>query len=301
METKWAIILLAALLAALAQQCESNVFELELEPRLVSPLDQRLQNALLKLGIEKKTEPDELAAKIQKAAGAQAGNEHADYRDIFQPLSSAVQNHEDEGCPDELINLLEALLRLRKAYLYPNDWIITLINRFLKEKILPKLRKCVSRIESTYADREELDVLEPLEGFFEVAYGPDWLTKLPEFRFSWNHSKLNVASAINFIKKIHLAGFDESRHPADKIKEFLDDKCERIQAFSDVAVIHLMDAINYEEFPTWNPLPEAPSELPEKLLKVKNYYRICAHWRYPHNQWAGYFIEETAHKYDLMQ
>jgi hypothetical protein len=299
METKWAIVSLAALLVAVAQQCESNVFDLELELLAASPLKERLQDALMKLGVEFEMEPDELAAKIQKAAEAQAGNELANYRDIFQPLSSAIQNHEDESCPDELINLVEALLRLRKADL-PNWWTLTPIKRFLKERILPKLKKCVSILVSTYADREELDVLEPLEGFIEAAYGPDWLTKLPEFTFVWNYLELNVTSAINFIKKIHLAGFDERRHPAHKIKEFLDDKCERIQAFSDVAVIHLMNVINDEESPTWNPIPEAPSELPEKLLKVENYYRICARWR-SHNRWARYVIKDTAHKYDLMQ
>jgi hypothetical protein len=34
---------------------------------------------------------------------------------------------------------------------------------------------------------------------------------------------------------------------------------------------------------------------------VKNYYRICAQWRFLHNQRAGCFIEETAHKYGLMK
>jgi hypothetical protein len=170
----------------------------------------------------------------------------------------------DEVCPDKLINLLEAFLGLRSADLFPNRWILTPIDRFLKERILPKLDECVQSIADTYAGREELDVLEPLEGFFEAAFGPNWPAKLLKFRF-WDHGGMNVRSAMNFVEESGQACLDERRHPADKIKEFLDDKCERIQAFSDVAVIHLIDVINDEEFPTWNPLPEAPSELPEKL------------------------------------
>jgi hypothetical protein len=325
METKWAIILLAALLAALAQQCESNeshccgdaaiaeferlemslqdVFVLELYRITSNTLRQRLLNVLMKLGVEEKTRPDELAAKIQEAAEAQAGNEHADYRDIFQPLSSAIQNHENEGCPDKLINLLEVFLGLR---IKQRDLAITPVNQFLKEKILPKLKKCVSRIEHTYAARKEMDVLEPLEGFFAAAFGPDWPAKLPEFRLRLDDkkidSKLNVVSTMKFIRKVKFARSDGRRHPAYKMKQFLDDKCERIWAFrNDVRVIELVNAIQYEKFPDGNPPPEAQSFLPEKLLKIKNYYRICTEWRSALTPEIERFTKYIAHKYDLQQ
>jgi hypothetical protein len=309
MAREWAFVLVATLLAALAQKCESDIFELECKQSASvydpSPLSQRLLKALKKLRVNSETEPDELAAKIQEAAAAteaaKADNERADFHDIFQALSLVIQE-KDARCPEELFDLIESFVGLRLKLWHRNDaFVVGPINRFLKAKIAPKLDECVNRVVNTYAGRKEPDVLEPLDGFFEAAYGPDWAAKLPKFEFMSNYDKINVESAAAFIKRTHVAGFDGRQNLAYKIKKFLDDKCERIQAFRDVAVLELVNAINCEGFPCYRPPRDAKKELPEKLLKIKNYYRICMHWRYSDFGWTRRFIKNTAHKYDLMQ
>jgi hypothetical protein len=304
METKWAIILLASLLAALTQQCESGIFELEREHWILShepsPLSQRLLNALKRLDLNSKTEPEEFAAKLREAAAVEAGGEHGDYHDIFQALASVIQETEPR-CPEELFSLIEASIGLRLKWWHGNDeWIVGPINGFLKTKIAPKLDECVKSVVETYAGREELDVLEPLDGFFEAAFGPDWPAKLPKFEFTLEHKEVNAEKATAFIIETDLTGFGGRRNPAGKIKKFLDDKCERIQAFEDVAAIELVNAIDSERFPHEGPPPEAKSELPERLLKIKNYYRICVHWRHSIEGWTGKFIKSIA-QYDSVQ
>jgi hypothetical protein len=309
MATKWAFILLVALLVALAQKCESDIFDLERKQNSVfydpSVLSQRLLLALKELGVNSETKPDELVAKIHEAA--KKGNERADFHDIFQTLSSVIQE-EVARCPYELFDLIEAFVGLRLRRWYGNDgWIVfafkNSINGFLKAKIAPKLDECVKSVVETYAGREELDVLEPFDGFFEAAFGPDWPAKLPKFEFALSFDWIDVEKAVAFINQTGVAGFGGRRNPARKIKKFLDDKCERIQAFKDVASIELVNAIYCEGFPNYyaNPPPDAQKELPEKLLKIKNYYRICVQWRYSHFEWTRLFTKHIAHTYDLMQ
>jgi hypothetical protein len=299
MAREW--VLLAALLVALAQKCESDIFELEhkklpfaYEP---SQLSQLLLNALKRLRIDSKTKPDKLVAKIHKAANGK----NADDRRMLRGLSSVIEEKKAR-CPYELFDLIESFIELRLEPAHGNDgWIVGPINRFLKEKIAPKLDKCVENVVNTYAKRKELDALEPLDGFFEAAYGPNWDAKISEFEFSFDYGDVDVKSAIDFIQKTDVAGFNERRNPAYKIEEFLDEKCERLQAFRDVAVIQLVNAIHCDAFPHSTPPPEAKTGLPKNLLKVKNYYRLCAEWTYSNYEWTDRFIEYMAYKYNQMQ
>jgi hypothetical protein len=130
-------------------------------------------------------------------------------------------------------------------------------NRFLKAKIAPKLDECVNRVVNTYAGRKELDVLKPLDGFFRKAFGPDWHAKLPKFEFAFDYHQLNAANALAFIGKNDVFCFGGCRNPAFKIRKFLDAKCKRIQAFKDVAVIELVNAIHCESYPDDGPPPRS--------------------------------------------
>jgi hypothetical protein len=276
MDRKLTLTLFALLLVALVQQCESCTVGYIIDD-WAGDLD-RAYRALKELDFAPETSPspDEVAATIQAAADRGIA-----LPPIFQPLSSAIPN-DDNQCPPELIRVLGSFVRITREWpSCENASIVTPISRFLKEKYLPKLNECVSSIVATYTDRKELDVLKPLDEFFEAAYGPGWPARLPKIKseHSFYGQPLNAEDAIT-----HINSRDSSTDASpDKIERFLDNTCNRIQAFAyDVITIELVNAIKYKGFGHECPVRKAPPEareLPNDLLKIKQYFRICSYLR----------------------
>jgi hypothetical protein len=281
MDKQLALILAAALLIAPAQSVHGAntigfAYQLDLPYswNMRTPQDDHVRSALSKLDVKEDTNLDELVNKIRSMAAAD-NNEH----DLFQTLALALVENGDDVCPDELVSLLKSILALSvpdtRSYRFSPA-----MARFLRAKVVPKLDRCVSSIVKVYTRGErkaELDnVLEPLDGFFQAAYGSRWPRVLPTLDLSldWVHT----GDMISFADDRDLDDTDHAGEPVAKIERFLDDACKQIRAFRhDVDVINLVNAIEQQHFPPDSAPPEA-RELPEPLLRLKYYSRVCLAW-----------------------
>jgi hypothetical protein len=128
----------------------------------------------------------------------------------------------------------------------------------------------------TYESRPELDVLEQFDGFFEASFG-DWLARLPVPELMADLVGVELANMIELVS--HHGRARAVANPSDKIERFINYQCVLIQAFrDDIDVINMINALEQHDFPGRSSPPQA-RELPEKVLRLKQYDIFCMDWK----------------------